>query len=119
MTYLLVLASTESKKIGRYIVDPRRLRDHILELRGFNLAHCGSEQEKADSEEPRLAPAVGSLELTGFSQSLGRFRPKESRVDPEVANGQKIAVGSCISCSCCQPINCSESITTNSSDHFR
>jgi hypothetical protein len=41
------LASTESRKIGQYIVDPRRLRDHIHELRGFNLAYCGSEQEKA------------------------------------------------------------------------
>jgi len=27
-------------EIGRYIVDPRRLRDHIHELRGFNLACC-------------------------------------------------------------------------------
>jgi mono/diheme cytochrome c family protein len=53
------------------------------------------------SEEPRLAPAVVSLELTGFSQSLGRFRPKESRVDPEVAKGEKIAVGGCISCHRC------------------
>jgi hypothetical protein len=49
-------------------------------------------------EEPRNAPAVTSLELTGFSQSLGRFAAKGSANDPEVVKGQKIAVGSCISC---------------------
>ena len=49
-------------------------------------------------EEPRSAPAVASLELTSLSQSLGRFAPKGSTNDPEVAKGQKIAVGSCISC---------------------
>jgi mono/diheme cytochrome c family protein len=49
-------------------------------------------------EEPRNAPAVTSLELTSFTQSLGRFTPKGSTNDPEVAKGQKIAVGSCISC---------------------
>jgi mono/diheme cytochrome c family protein len=49
-------------------------------------------------EEPRSAPAVTSLELTSFTQSLGRFTPKGSENDPEVAKGQKIAVGSCISC---------------------
>jgi hypothetical protein len=48
-------------------------------------------------EQPRIAFAVFSLELTRFSQSLGRFTPKESGNDPEVAKGQKIAVGSCIS----------------------
>ena len=31
---------TEPKKIGRYVVDPRWLRDHIHELRGSNLACC-------------------------------------------------------------------------------
>jgi hypothetical protein len=31
---------TESKKVGRYIVDPRSLRERIGELRGFNLACC-------------------------------------------------------------------------------
>ena len=36
----LVFDGTEPRKIGRYIVDPRRLRDHIHELRGFNLACC-------------------------------------------------------------------------------
>jgi hypothetical protein len=36
------LAGTEPRKIGRYIIDPRRLRDHIHELRGFNLACCRS-----------------------------------------------------------------------------
>jgi mono/diheme cytochrome c family protein len=49
-------------------------------------------------EEPRSASAVASLELTGFNRSLGRFTPKESGNDPEVVKGQKIAVGSCISC---------------------
>ena len=49
-------------------------------------------------EEPRSAPAVTSLELTSFNQSLGRFTPKKSGNDPEVIKGQKIAVGSCISC---------------------
>src|SRR5262249_51936298 len=34
------LTGTEPRKIGRYIVDPRRLRDHIRELRGFNPACC-------------------------------------------------------------------------------
>ena len=49
-------------------------------------------------EESRSAPAVTSLELTSFNQSLGRFTPKGSTNDPEVVKGQKIAVGSCISC---------------------
>ena len=49
-------------------------------------------------EEPRSAPAVTSLELTSFSQSLGHFTPKKGGSDPEVMKGQKIAVGSCISC---------------------
>jgi mono/diheme cytochrome c family protein len=49
-------------------------------------------------EEPRTASAVASLELTHFTQSLGRFTPKESGNDPEVVKGQKIAVGSCSSC---------------------
>jgi len=49
-------------------------------------------------EQPRIASAVASLELTSFTQSLGRFTPKESGNAPEVAKGQKIAVGSCISC---------------------
>jgi hypothetical protein len=49
-------------------------------------------------EEPRSAPAVASLELTSFSQSLGLFTPKKGGSDPEVMKGQKIAVGSCISC---------------------
>ena len=49
-------------------------------------------------EEPRSAPAVASLELTSFTQSLGRFVAKGNANDPEVLKGQKIAVGSCISC---------------------
>jgi mono/diheme cytochrome c family protein len=49
-------------------------------------------------EEPRSAPAVASLELTSFTQSLGRFAAKGSANDPEVVKGQTIAVGSCISC---------------------
>jgi len=49
-------------------------------------------------EEPRSPYAVVSLELTSFSQSLGRFTPKVSGNDPEVVKGQKIAVGSCSTC---------------------
>jgi len=49
-------------------------------------------------EESRSAPAVTSLELTSFNQSLGLFTPKKAGSDPEVMKGQKIAVGSCISC---------------------
>jgi hypothetical protein len=49
-------------------------------------------------EEPRNSYKVVSLELTSFSQSLGRFTPKKNGNDPEVVKGQKIAVGSCISC---------------------
>jgi mono/diheme cytochrome c family protein len=49
-------------------------------------------------EQPRTAPGVFSLELTSFDQSLGRFTPKQGGNDPEVLKGQKIAVGSCISC---------------------
>ena len=49
-------------------------------------------------EQPRIAPGVVALELTRFAQSLGPFTPKESGNDPEVVKGQKIAVGSCISC---------------------
>jgi hypothetical protein len=37
------LTGTEPRKVGRYTVDPRRLRDHIHELRGFNLACCRPE----------------------------------------------------------------------------
>jgi mono/diheme cytochrome c family protein len=49
-------------------------------------------------EEPRSAPAVASLELSSFTRSLGLFTPKNGGSDPEVMKGQKIAVGSCISC---------------------
>jgi len=49
-------------------------------------------------EKPRSPHAVVSLELTSYSQSLGRFAPKKGGNDPEVAKGQTIAVGSCISC---------------------
>jgi mono/diheme cytochrome c family protein len=49
-------------------------------------------------EEPRSAPAVTSLELTSFSQSLGHFTPKKGGSDPEVIKGQRIVVGSCVSC---------------------
>ena len=34
------LTGTESRKVGRYIVDPQTLRDRIHELRGSNLACC-------------------------------------------------------------------------------
>jgi hypothetical protein len=37
------LTGTELKKVGRYIVNPRRLRDRLDELRGFNLACCRPE----------------------------------------------------------------------------
>ena len=49
-------------------------------------------------EEPRNALRVTSLELTSFNQSLGHFTAKESANDPEVVKGQKIVIGSCISC---------------------
>jgi mono/diheme cytochrome c family protein len=49
-------------------------------------------------EQPRVASAVASLELNHFTRSLGRFTPKKTGNDPEVAKGQKIAVGSCVSC---------------------
>jgi len=50
-------------------------------------------------EQPRRSPyGVFSLELTRFSESLGLFTPKKGRSDPEVMKGQKIAIGSCISC---------------------
>jgi hypothetical protein len=48
-------------------------------------------------EKPRSSHAVVSLELTSYSQSLGRFTPKESENNPEILKGQKIAVGSCSS----------------------
>ncbi len=41
-------------------------------------------------EEPRIPYGVVSLELTRFSESLGRFTPKRSGNDPEVVKGQKI-----------------------------
>lgn len=34
------LTGTESRKVGRYVVDPQILRERIRELRGFNLACC-------------------------------------------------------------------------------
>jgi len=49
-------------------------------------------------EQPRIPYGVVSLELTRFSESLGRFTPKKSASDPEVLKGQKIAIGSCICC---------------------
>ena len=49
-------------------------------------------------EQPRIPFGVVSLELTRFGESLGRFTPKRNGNDPEVVKGQKIVVGSCISC---------------------
>jgi hypothetical protein len=49
-------------------------------------------------EQPRSLYGVVTLELTRFTQSLGRFTPKANGEDPEVAKGQRIAIGSCISC---------------------
>jgi hypothetical protein len=49
-------------------------------------------------EQPRIAYGVFSLELSRFSESLGLFTPKKGGSDPEVMKGQKIAIGSCISC---------------------
>jgi hypothetical protein len=49
-------------------------------------------------EQPRIAYGVFSLELSRFSESLGLFTPKKGGSDPEVRKGQKIAIGSCISC---------------------
>ena len=37
------LTGTEPRKVGRYVVDPRSLRERIHELRGFNLACCPPE----------------------------------------------------------------------------
>jgi hypothetical protein len=37
------LTGTESRKVGRYMVDPQNLRERIRELRGFNLACCPPE----------------------------------------------------------------------------
>ena len=37
------LTGTEPRKVGRYVVDPRSLRERIRELRGFNLACCPPE----------------------------------------------------------------------------
>jgi hypothetical protein len=34
------LTGTEPRKVGRYMVDPRSLRERIHELKGFNLACC-------------------------------------------------------------------------------
>ena len=56
------LTGTEPRKIGRYIVDPRRFRDHTHELTGFNLACCRSGLpchadfllEQANQPEPTL-----------------------------------------------------------------
>ena len=49
-------------------------------------------------EQPRSMYGVVSLELTSFSQSLGRFTPKRGVDNPEAVKGKKIAVGSCTSC---------------------
>jgi Domain of unknown function (DUF4326) len=37
------LTGTKPRKVGRYLVDPRSLRERIHELRGFNLACCSPE----------------------------------------------------------------------------
>jgi hypothetical protein len=37
------LHGTETRKVGRYVVDPRSLRERIHELKGFNLACCPPE----------------------------------------------------------------------------
>jgi putative addiction module component (TIGR02574 family) len=74
------LADTEPRKIGRYIVDPRRLCDHIHELRGFNLAYCGSEQEKAiieaRLEEYDRNPETGSSWEEAKARILAGLRAK-------------------------------------------
>jgi hypothetical protein len=43
-------------------------------------------------QQPRSLYGVVSLELTSFSQSLGRFTPMASENDPDVVKGQKIAL---------------------------
>jgi hypothetical protein len=56
------LTGTESRKVGRYMVDPQNLRERIRELRGFNLACCPPELpchadfllEQANQPESRL-----------------------------------------------------------------
>jgi hypothetical protein len=79
-------------------------------------------------EESRSAPAVTSLELTSFNQSLGLFTPKKGGSDPEVMKGQKIAVGSCVSChnfrsagghSANSSFFLLAAMATNSKDNFR
>jgi hypothetical protein len=62
------LTGTESRKVGRYMVDPQNLRERIRELRGFNLAccppglpcHADFLLEQANQPESRLqiAPAT-------------------------------------------------------------
>jgi mono/diheme cytochrome c family protein len=49
-------------------------------------------------EQPRSMCGVVSLELTNFSQSLGRLTPKRAVDNPEAVKGKKIAIGSCTSC---------------------
>jgi hypothetical protein len=56
------LTGTDSRKIGRFIVDPRSLRERIHELKGFNLACCPADLpchadfllEQANQPEPNV-----------------------------------------------------------------
>ena len=49
------------------------------------------------TESPRIPFGVVSVELTSYALSLGKFdAPKQS--NPEVVKGEKIAIGSCVSC---------------------
>lgn len=49
------------------------------------------------TEAPRIPFGIVSLELTSYALSLGKFDSPD-RHNPEVVKGEKIAIGSCISC---------------------
>jgi hypothetical protein len=49
------------------------------------------------TEVPRIPFGIVSLELTSYALSLGKFDSPD-RHNPEVVKGEKIAIGSCISC---------------------
>ena len=78
-----------------------RAIDHGPMLGPYCVVHKSFSPEEtvyAYTEGPRVPYAVVSLELTHFSESLGRFTPKKNGNDQEVVMGQKIVVKSCISC---------------------
>jgi hypothetical protein len=48
-------------------------------------------------EPPRISFGIVSVELTSYALSLGKFAALD-RHNPEVVKGEKIAIGSCVSC---------------------